>query len=310
MSVISRRHLLTSVGCTASAAVLSTQPAEALELPDFTFVHITDTHIQPELRAKEGVRSCFNAIKRLPIKPDLVLAGGDLIMDAMFTEHKRSDMLYDLWQEETRALGLRMHYAIGNHDVYGMHTAKTGGDTHQDYGKKLYKRRLGLPNTYSVFDHRGWRFFCLDSIQLSKEGGWEGGIDTNQMNWIDEILRKTPKSMPIVFLTHVPIFTVVAQYTVATTAVLSSAMVVKNGKQFKEMIQGYNVKAVLQGHTHVVEEVNYLGVRYITGGAVCGEWWKGHRLGVHPEGFVELSVRKGELSWKYHSYGWKAKPNA
>ena len=85
-------------------------------------------------------------------------------------------------------------------------------------------------------------------------------------------------------------------------------MVVKNGKTFKEMIQNHNVKAVFQGHTHVVEEVTYLGTRYITGGAVCGDWWKGKRLGVHPEGFVVASVRGENLTWKYVPYGWKAEP--
>jgi hypothetical protein len=85
-------------------------------------------------------------------------------------------------------------------------------------------------------------------------------------------------------------------------------MVVGNGRTFKEMIERHNVKAVLQGHTHVVEECIYRGVHYITGGAICGDWWKGPRLGVHPEGFVVATVAGDDLTWRYVPYGWKARP--
>jgi hypothetical protein len=82
-------------------------------------------------------------------------------------------------------------------------------------------------------------------------------------------------------------------------------MIMANGRTFKEMIQKHNVRAVFQGHTHVVEECSYAGVHYITGGAICGDWWKGPRLGVDPEGFVVATVKGGDLTWRYVPYGWK-----
>ena len=36
-----------------------------------------------------------------------------------------------------------------------------------------------------------------------------------------------------------------------------------------------NVKVCLSGHIHLVDDVTYLGVRYLCNGAVCGGWWKG-----------------------------------
>jgi hypothetical protein len=36
-----------------------------------------------------------------------------------------------------------------------------------------------------------------------------------------------------------------------------------------------NVKVCLSGHLHLIEDVTYLGVRYLCNGAVCGGWWKG-----------------------------------
>ena len=54
---------------------------------DFSFVHFTDPHIQPKLRAVEGYRDCFAKIQKL--KPDFVLAGGDLVFDANETTAPR-----------------------------------------------------------------------------------------------------------------------------------------------------------------------------------------------------------------------------
>jgi len=63
----------------------------------------------------------------------------------------------------------------------------------------------------------------------------------------------------------------------------------------------------LQGHTHVVEECTYMGTQYITGGAVCGDWWKGKRLGRHPEGFGVVTVQNDSLTYRYVPYGWSVR---
>ena len=306
MEQISRRRLIAGGLCIAGATCAS-GTAEAETEPDFTFVHITDTHIQPELGATEGVHKAFETIRALPRKPAFGLVGGDLVMDAALVPRARADMVYDLWRQEAATLNLPLHYSIGNHDLYGLNVdGKTLTDD-PDYGKALWKKRVGLDRSYSTFDHGGWRFVMLDSVGITPAHSWEGNLDEVQVRWLDSLLRETPKSMPMVFLTHFPIFTAVTQYTEGTTAAPTAGNLVKNGKAFRELTQRHNVKAVFQGHTHVVEEINYLGVRYITGGAVCGEWWKGPRLGVHPEGFVVATAKGDELSWRYVPFGWKAR---
>ena len=72
-----------------------------------------------------------------------------------------------------------------------------------------------------------------------------------------------------------------------------------------DLFSGYKLKAVLQGHTHVREVVEYNGCRYITPGAVCGNWWKGAFKG-SPEGFAVLKVRGEEIACEFRSYGWQA----
>jgi Icc protein len=306
MPSLSRRNLLFG-GLGAAAGIAAALPAEGGARPDFSFVHITDMHIQPELGAPEGVRKAFAAVRALPEKPAFALVGGDLVMDATSVPRSRADLVYDLWRGEADALKLPLHYAIGNHDLYNLSDQDKSASNDPDYGKGLWKKRLGLDRTYAGFDHQGWRFVLLDSVGMTPEHNWEGNLDAAQIQWLDDLLRGTPRTMPLVFLTHFPIFTIFAQYTEGTTSALSAGMIVKNGKTFQEMIQGYNVKAVFQGHTHVVEECSYLGTRYITGGAICGDWWKGPRLGVHPEGFVVATVRNNDLSWRYVPYGWKTR---
>jgi Icc protein len=84
-------------------------------------------------------------------------------------------------------------------------------------------------------------------------------------------------------------------------------LVVTNSRDVLNLLWPYNLKAVLQGHTHIREIVNYSGRQFITSGAVCGNWWKGIRMG-HPEGFGVLTVKNGEISWRYETYGFRADP--
>jgi Icc protein len=306
MNLLSRREILRG-GVVLAGSLLLPEAVQAAPKPSFHFVHITDIHIQPELGATDGVKKAFAAVRALPQKPAFGLIGGDLVMDAALVPHSRADMVYDLWQQQAVDLHLPLHYSIGNHDVYGLKVEGKPANDDPDFGKALWKKRLGLDRSYSTFDHQGWRFVCLDSMGITPEYGWEGSIDAAQITWLDDLLRSTPKTMPMVLVTHFPIFTAVTMYTESTTAATPAGNIVKNGRTFKEMIQTHNVKAVFQGHTHIVEEIDYLGVRYITGGAICGDWWKGKRLGVHPEGFSVVTVSGDDLSWKYVPYGWTAR---
>jgi 3',5'-cyclic-AMP phosphodiesterase len=301
---LSRRRLL--VGAGASLAVgAAARPALAGAADSFSFVHLTDTHIQPELGAKEGVAKAFAAVRALKEKPAFALVGGDIVMDTAYADRKRSELQYALWREAAASLKMPVYYSVGNHDVYAI-----GGDNRvatddPEYGKKWWLKRLGLANRYGSFEYGGWKFITLDSVQSDAEGKWWGELDAEQVTWLDDTLRKTDRKQPLVFLTHIPLMTVFGQYTQGTTAALGEGMIVKNGKQFVEMTTGYNVQAVFQGHTHVVEECVYRGARFITGGAVCGDWWKGKRLGIHPEGFTVATVKGGQLTHRYVAYGWE-----
>ena len=306
MGQITRRSLMTMGTAGAIGLTLAEDRAEAFQKPSFSFVHITDTHIQPELGATQGVEKAFKAIRTLKEKIEFGLVGGDLVMDAAFVSRQRADDVFDLWSRASENMEFPLHYSVGNHDVFNLNVTGKPDSQSADYGKGLWKKRLKLESSYGAFDHQGWRFVQLDSVGITPAGSYEGFIDDEQIKWLTTLLATTPKSMPMVFLTHFPIFTAFMFYTTGTTAALPPSLVVKNGKTFFDLIQGHNVKAVFQGHTHVLEEIDYLGVKYVTGGAICGDWWKGYRLGVHPEGFIIATVKGDELTWRYHDYGWTA----
>ena len=84
----------------------------------FTFVFMTDIHVQPEKRAAEGFRSAIDKVNS--INPDFVITGGDLIMDALGQTQGRSDSLYNLYQNLMAQFKMPVYNTMGNHEVFGL----------------------------------------------------------------------------------------------------------------------------------------------------------------------------------------------
>ena len=312
---LGRRELIgrgVALGAGALAAAL-TFPVEAKAgAGSFRFLHYTDIHVEPELHATQGFARAVDAMKRAAPHAAFALCGGDLVFDANAVPYARASHLYDLYQEHSRRLGLPIHHCLGNHDIFALDPAQSGvspADPHA--GKALFQERTGQAQTYYSFDHGGWHFIVLDTVQITTsptgDRSWRGFVDDAQLAWLAADLLKTGKTTPAVLLVHMPILCAITQYTKGTTEPTPDKLIVANGLAVQELLTHYNVKAVLQGHTHVVEEIAYLGTRYISAGAVCGDWWKGWRLGVHPEGFTVCTAHEsGDFDWRYVPYGWKA----
>jgi 3',5'-cyclic AMP phosphodiesterase CpdA len=304
---MNRRDFLTATGgmllIPGFAAPLLAQPAAE----KFRFVHFTDLHIQPELGAAEGVALAVKKLLSLRPRPDFVITGGDHVMDLLKVERDRAEVQFRLLAEALKPLEMPIYSAVGNHDVYGWSQKSDTLARTPEYGKALFAERVAKGKTYRSFDHRGWHFVILDSIEHVPPYDWRGGVDDAQLQWLKSDLERIGKQKPIVLISHVPLMTLFAQYTSAATAATPDTLIVRNGKEIRDLFSPYNVKAVLQGHTHVVEDCLYTGTHYITSGAVCGDWWKGARLGVHPEGFAVCDVDGDRLQWQYVTYGWKAR---
>jgi|SRR5579863_963173 len=266
----------------------------------FSFFHFCETHITDQLDANHGCRMAFDAMRR--IGADFAIAGGDLVYDVCAQGWKRAGELYSLYKEAEKHIEMPVYRVMGNHDVYGLFRESGVFESDPHFGKRLFEAEIG-PRHYS-FTHKGWLFIVLDSIGITPERQYTGIVDAEQLAWLRRELELAGRTAPVVVISHMPLFTAYMQYGSLTQVLARDALVVTNATEVAAILDGYNVKAVLQGHIHVREVIdNNKGCRYITSGAVCGNWWRGPRDG-HPEGFARITISGGNLHWQYYTYGF------
>ena len=274
--------------------------AKQPEPGSFDFVFFTDTHIQPELDAAHGCDMCFRKIASA--NPEFAIMGGDHVYDAIGVNGARAGMVYDLYKRTEQLLGMPLHHAIGNHDVFGVLTKSGVAPADPAYGKKMYQDRMG--QTFYSFDYKGYHFVVLDSIQPTEDRLWEARVDEPQLHWLRDDLKRLPARAPVIAVIHCPLVTAFATYAqVITEGRKYNTMTVSNAAEVLEVFDDANVLAVLQGHTHINEVVAYKNTQYITSGAVCGNWWHGPRMG-SPEGFTVVSLSEGKITTRYETYGF------
>ncbi len=268
---------------------------------EFTFAFLTDIHLQPERSAVEGFQKAIDTINRM--NPDFVLTGGDLVMDALGQTYGRADSLYKLYETASKGFNMPVHNTVGNHEVFGWHRGEAGLEEHPEFGKGMFEKRFG--ERYYSFDHKGWHFIVLDAIYRSEEGQYEGMIDDEQINWIKEDLHKTGKETPIVVSVHIPFITSQTQLIRGSLEPNSRGMVIVNSREVLLNFWDYNLKLVLQGHLHFLEDINVNNqVHFITGGAVCGKWWNNKPGDPLEEGFLLVHINGEKFEWEYVDYGW------
>lgn len=299
---MNRRQFL-SVTAFAGATAVAPFPNWTLPIEEpcsLDFIFLTDTHIQPELNAAEGCGMCFAKVRSF--QADFAVQGGDHVFDVLGSGRKRARLLYDLYADTEQRLGLKMRHTVGNHDVFGIYRNSGVEPTDAQYGKKMYEDHFGA--TYYSFDHKGYHFIVLDSIQPTLDRSWEARIDARQIEWLKKDLASVAPQTPILVVVHVPLVTGAASY-LAPRPGKENQLYVMNAFEVLPLFAGHNVLAMLQGHIHINEVVNFRGIPYVTSGAVCGNWWHGTRLGT-PEGFTVVSLRNGKITWRYETYGFRS----
>ncbi|WP_438382371.1 metallophosphoesterase [Asaia sp. BMEF1] len=303
----SRRSFLVTGGALVSGPLpASAQLAPVARTPTgdpkFSFLFITDAHLQPELDALKGCRMAFRQAAQE--NADFVLQGGDHIYDAMAVPMTRARKLLDLYEMTEQELGKKVYHTVGNHDCFGVYLQSKASITNPDFGKNFFRQNFG--ETYYAFEHKGVHFIVLDSIGITDDRDYEGRIDVTQLIWLKAYLSSIPKAAPIILSTHIPLVTAFYTYADESPALFKHhAMSVINTREVLAALKGYNVLAVLQGHTHVLEYVRHNGILFITGGAISGNWWEGRHLGT-PEGYMMVHVDGSEIRTEYKTYGFHA----
>ena len=268
----------------------------------FSFVFMTDIHVAPERHATEGFLKAIETANKL--KPDFVLTGGDNIMDALGQNFSRADSLYNLYEETVKNLKMPVYSTMGNHEIFGLYTKSGVNPDHPEYGKKLYEDRLA--QRYYSFDHKNWHFIVLDGMGFTEDRHYYGVVDKEQLEWLKNDLEKTGKDRPVAISIHIPLLSVGEQIMAGPTEAFGQVSIITNAHEVISLLEQYNVKMVLQGHLHFLEDIYYNGIHYITGGAVSSNWWKGPRYGME-EGFVEVNVSGEDFNWEYIDFGWNVK---
>ena len=270
---------------------------------DFRFVFMTDIHLQPELRAMDGFQAAINRVNDL--RPDFVITGGDLVMDADEHGYGRADSLYRLYTEVAAEFEMPVYNAIGNHDVVGWYSETFIDPRHPEYGKEMFKKRVGGGKTYRSFDWKNWHFIILDTVEKAGNGDYTGLIDEDQLAWLKQDLANAGPDRPIIIAGHIPLISVAKHILQGPAAANKQGIHVSNAHEVLQICKPYNIRLVLQGHLHIVEHINSTGMHFITCGAVCGNKWKGPKQGFK-EGFLVVDVRENDFTWHYEDYGWDA----
>ncbi|MGW8179671.1 MAG: metallophosphoesterase family protein, partial [bacterium] len=269
----------------------------------------------PELSAVAGVTQALHHAQNLDDPSDLILTGGDSIMDSFSTDRARADLQWKLWQEVfENECSLPVKSCLGNHDIWGWNKeASLTSGSEAGWGKQLAVEQLGLPHRYYSFDHSGWHFIALDSVRHNPDNpnGYLAFLDEDQYSWLVEDLGRTQGSTPVLIFSHIPILTI----TVLTHGnaqdnkhVISGGSLHLDGAKLKDLFNQHpNVKLCLSGHIHLVDEAVYNGVTYCCNGAVCGNWWKGNHKECD-EGYALLDLYDdGSFETQYVVYDWTPK---
>ena len=227
---------------------------------DFSFVFLPDIHLRPDSATEANFDLLAKQINNL--HPDFVITGGDMIYTAKNVDEKKAKVLFDLMDTKFRKLIMPVYFTMGNHENVGI-LAESGMEiSHPLWGKGMYEMLYG--KRYNSFMHNGWKFFLLDGIKiLQKERNYTQGVDSVQMEWLKNELLLADKNTPIVIVIHTPL--------INPHAITNSLehLLSKNSEDVLSLFKDYNLKIVLEGHTHLYMNLLFEGIHYISGGSTA-----------------------------------------
>jgi hypothetical protein len=255
----------------------------------FNVVMVTDP--QPETGAEvDFVRD--DLIEALAgVDANFGLTAGDIMFDDL-SLYPRSNAIFG-------TIGLPWWNVGGNHDLNF-----EAPDRH--YSRETYKRFFG-PNYYAFF-YAKTLFLMLDDVDYlgfdpHKPGGggkYEGRLDEGQLEFVRNVLARTPDDTLIVIVMHIPIRTALGDEPYQN---------LQGREAFFSLFEGRRFTVSFAGHTHTTEHHYFDAADGWKGAAphhhhvltaLSGSWWSGpfdHR-GVAsadgrdgtPNGFHILSV--------------------
>lgn len=298
----------------AGGAVLAATAVTNLIQPKkrvLRFAHLTDIHVQPERKAGEGMARAIEHAQEQSI--DLIVTGGDQVMDCLGAGKERVQAQWDIWKRVMAdSTSVPVEHCIGNHDIWGW-TTESVSESEPMYGKTWAMDAMELSKPYRSFDRAGWHWIVLDSSDRNGRG-YIARLDADQFEWLADDLAKTPKETPVIVVSHEPILAMCTfldgdNEKSGQNWQVPGAWMHIDARKIKDLFRKHpNVKLAISGHIHLVDRVDYLGVTYLCNGAVSGGWWGGNYQEFGPGYAVIDLFDDGSFGHEFIEFGWKAAP--
>ncbi|MDX2114273.1 MAG: metallophosphoesterase [Planctomycetota bacterium] len=314
-STLSRRDILGSLAAAGGALALGGGGAfgqDAGRKRAVRLAHMTDSHIQPERGAFDGVAACLTHAMGLADRPELVVTGGDLIMDGFEQPRERTAAQWDLFRRAFRDhCGVPVVHTLGNHDVWGWNQkkSKTTSDEPQ-WGKQWALDALELSAPYRSVERGNWTIIVLDSVFPDRGDGYIGKLDEAQMAWLDSTLGAVAAAgRHAMIVSHIPIMSVTVfdldSRVEENEWRMSGGVMHVDAQALLGLFRTHRcVRLAVSGHIHKLDRCDFEGVSYICDGAVSGSWWRGPGKRC-PEGYGVFDLYDdGSFEHSYMTYGW------
>jgi hypothetical protein len=218
-----------SGGIMSSLALGQAQAATPRGVQPFSFLQVSDSHIgfakDPNPDARATFREAVAKIKTLPVKPAFILHTGDITQLSKDQEFDDADQIL-------KEAGLAVFHVPGEHDMLD---EGNGAAFLARYGKGA------LGDGWYSFDHNGVHFVALVNVKALKAGGM-GSLGAAQLSWLRDDLAGRASSTPIVVFTHIPMWTVYAEWGWGTD----------DAAQALALLKRFGSVTVLNGHIHQV----------------------------------------------------------
>jgi len=195
------------------------------QIKTFRFAFISDTHISGNGLAEEDLRRTVKDINAMD-DVSFVVITGDITELGTAAELKMAKQILD-------SLDVPYYIIPGNHDTGW---SESGG--------------FGFVQTFGsdkfVFDYGGIRFIGCASgpyVRMS-----DGHVPRDAVNWLDSLLKQTPRGQPLIFLNHYP---------------LDNGL--DNWYEITERLKQYNTILALCGHGHANRKMNFEDIPAVMG---------------------------------------------
>lgn len=248
---MNRRDFIKGVavaGVTLAAGEFFVPFAEAIDIPRFTFAHITDLHLDVKgasnWQHREKSVSLFNdalkQLQKLPrAKSSFVVFGGDQVHYG--ANDKES---FDVFQKGVAALDVPYYILLGNTEVSPLRGVSKMG--REDYLKGWSGKGLKPGSSSWAFDPvRDVRAIGFD---VTMDGKPQGDADPARLKWLEDELKANTDKKLIMIFTH----QLLMPTSPRDTSPDWSLWMVRNHEKVRSVLAQYpNVRLVVSGHHHV-----------------------------------------------------------